>query len=459
MLKALLIKKKLDEKRAALQALQAKDAEFSTREAELTASITEVTEETTAEERSALDDLVNAFEAEQTAHTTAKTALEEEIRGLETDLAAEEAAQDTTPKPAPAPATNERKDNVNMNTRSKIFSRMSAQERDAMFARTEVKDWLGEFRSALKQKRAINNIGLTIPTVFLGVLRENIMEFSKLYKHVTVRPVAGNGRELIMGNWTEAIWADCCAAIDEASLDFNDIETGCWRVAAYYAVCNADLEDSDIDLAAEILTALGQGIGLALDKAILYGTGTRMPLGIVTRLVQTEAPADYPATARAWENLSQTHVLSIAEGTEDADLFKALVLAAGAVKGKYSRGQKVWCVNETTRTYLVANALTINANGVIVAAVNDSLPVIGGVLEVLDFIPDNVIVGGYMDLYLLAERAGTRFATSEHVRFLQDQTIMKGTARYDGQPAIAEGFVAIGLRGVTPTANVQFAGE
>lgn len=451
MLKALLIKKKLDEKRAALQALQAKDAAFSTREAELAASITEVTEETSAEERSALEDLVNTFEAERTAHTNAKTALEEEIRGLENDLAAEEAAQDTTPNPAPAPATNERKDNVTMNTRSKIFSRMSAQERDAMFARTEVKDWLGEFRSALKQKRAINNIGLTIPTVFLGVLRENIMEFSKLYKHVTVRPVAGNGRELIMGNWTEAIWADCCAAIDEASLTFNDMEFGCWRVAAYYAVCNADLEDSDIDLAAEILTALGQGIGQALDKAILYGTGARMPLGIVTRLVQTEAPSDYPATARAWEDLSQTHVLSLPDDLADADLFKALTLAAGAVKGKYSRGQKVWCVNEATRTYLVANALTINANGVIVSAINDTLPVIGGVLEVLDFLPDDVIVGGYMDLYILVERAGARFATSEHVRFLQDQTIMKGTARYDGQP-LGEGFVVIGLRGKTPSA-------
>ena len=37
-------------------------------------------------------------------------------------------------------------------------------------------------------------------------------------------------------------------------------------------------------LAGEIIDALGRAIGLALDKAILYGTGTRMPLGIVTRL-------------------------------------------------------------------------------------------------------------------------------------------------------------------------------
>ena len=87
----------------------------------------------------------------------------------------------------------------------------------------------------------------------------------------------------------------------------------------------------------------------------------------------------------------------------------------------------------------------------------DRMPIIGGIIEVLDFVPDDVIIGGYFDVYLLAERAGQKFATSEHVRFLQDQTVMKGTARYDGQPAIAEAFVAIGINNTTPDADMTFA--
>lgn len=460
-LKALLLKKKIEERKKALAALLARDADFTAREAELTASIGEVNENTTTEERDALDKLVGEFEAEQKAHQEAKDGLESEISALEGELEAEEAAQDTTP-PAPAPAapeTNERKESKTMITRSKIFNRMSAQERDAMFARQDVKDYLAEFRASIREKRAITNVGLTIPTVLLGVLRENVMEFSKLYKHVNVRAVAGNGRELIMGAYEEAVWTDCCAALNEASLTFNDVETGCWKVAAYFAVCNANLEDSDIDLAAEILTALGFGIGLAIDKAILFGTGTRMPLGIVTRLAQTEAPASYPATARTWENLSETNITTLPNTLKDAELFSALVLAAGVIKGKYSRGVKVWCMSETTRTWLMANALTINANGAIVAGVDGSLPVVGGVIEVLDFIPDMEIIGGYMDLYLLAERAGSRFASSEHVRFLQDQTVVKGTARYDGQPVIPEGFVVIGVNGVEPLTEITFAAD
>lgn len=227
----------------------------------------------------------------------------------------------------------------------------------------------------------------------------------------------------------------------------------------YYAVCNANLEDSDIALASELILALSKGIGLALDKAILYGTGTRMPLGIVTRLAQTEAPADYPTTARTWVDLHSSNIKSIAQGTTGAALISQLVVDFGNAKGKYSRGEKVWVMNETTYTNLVAASVSVDASGAIVAGVNGSMPVIGGVIEVLDFVPDNVIIGGYFDLYLLAERAGAKFATSEHVRFLNDQTVFKGTARYDGQPAIAEGFVAIGLNGVTPTAEMTFAAD
>jgi HK97 family phage major capsid protein len=108
----------------------------------------------------------------------------------------------------------------------------------------------------------------------------------------------------------------------------------------------------------------------------------------------------------------------------------------------------------------MAATIATTADGRIVAGVSDVMPVVGGVIEVLNFIPDNVIIAGYFDLYTLAERAGQKFAQSEHVRFIQDQTVFKGTARYDGKPVIAEGFVAIGINGVTPSAAaVTFAAD
>lgn len=452
-LKALMLKKQLDNKRKALEALQAASADFERREAELEAAIAEVEND---EQRAAVDESIDEFEKDKAAHEKAVGDLNEEIRGLEAELEELEQAQEA-PAPAEAAATEteERKDTINMEKRS--FFGMNAQERDAFIAREDVKKFLAEVRTGIREKRALSNVGLLIPQVMLGLIRENILEYSKLYKHVNVRQVAGEGRMAVMGTIPEAVWTDCCANLNELDLAFNDVEVNCWKVGGYFAVCNANLEDSDIDLASELLTAIGAAIGLALDKAILYGTGARMPLGVVARLCQTSQPADYPATARPWVDLHTKNVKALGSGLSGAALISAIVTAFGNAKGKYSRGEKVFAMNETTYTALAAATVSVSATGSIVTGVLDRMPVIGGIIEVLDFIPDNVIIGGYFDLYLLAERAGTRFATSEHVRFLQDQTVMKGTARYDGKPAIAEGFVAMALGTTAPDAEMDFA--
>lgn len=449
-LKALMLRKKIDGKQKELAALRAKDEEFTKREAELEAAINEAK---TDEEQKAVEEEVDTFNEEKSANDAAKVDLEKEIGELEGELEAEERSQDTTP---PAGKNN--------NEKREVIAKMATAEKrnrfglnEELLTREAVQGFLGEVRTCMKEKRALTNVGLTIPQEFLGILRENVVDYSKLYKHVNVRYLSGEGRMVIMGTVPEAIWTECCANLNELDLGFNDVEVDCNKVGAFFAVCNAILEDSDIALATELLTALSQSMGLALDKAILYGTGTKMPLGIVARLAQTAAPSDYPATARPWVDLHTSNIKSIAASESGIELFREFILDAGAAKGKYARGQKVWVMNESTYTTLIANAMVIDSAGSIVAGVNGSMPVVGGVIEVLDFIPDNVIIGGYFELYLLAERAATQLGQSEHYRFIEDQTVFKGTARYDGLPVIPEAFVAIGLNGVTPDAAMTFA--
>lgn len=464
-LKTLMLRKKITDARKKLDALRAKDAEFETRKAELTASIDEAQ---TEEERSAVEEAVDAFDAEEAAHEAEKDNLDQQIKDLEKELEEEEKDQDTTPPadvetPKPEAENDERKGKYTMITRDNFFSRMSVQERTEFFARDDVKNYLAEVRKAIKEKRAITNVGLTIPEVMLGLLRENIEGYSKLYKHVTVRRISGEGRMVIMGGITEAVWTECCANLNELSIGFNDVTVDCFKVGGYFKICNATLEDSDINLANELLTAAGQGIGLAVDKAIIYGrnaAGTQnMPQGIVSRLAQTAQPSGYPATARPWADLHTTNIQTIAATVTGKALFQKLILAAAAAKNKYARNGLVWVMNESTKLKLVSEAVAVNAAGAIVTGIGNTMPIIGGVIETLEFIPDDVIIFGYFELYLLAERKGEQFATSEHVYFLADQTVMKGTARYDGTPVIAEAFAAVGINGVTPTATMTFASD
>lgn len=445
-IRALMLRRKIDVANKQLAELRAESEGFAKREAELAEAIEEAE---TDEEQKAVEEDAEKFEAAQAENEKAISDLESTVEGLERELADVEAKATTVEREAEKPV-EERKVNRIMTKRDKMFGE-NIIERDSFFAREDVSAWLGEVRTAIKEKRALTNVGLTIPEVFLGVLRQNIEGYSKLYKHVNVRAFKGEGRMVVMGAYPEAVWTECCAWLNELDLSFSDVEVGCNKLGGFFAVCNAVLEDSNIDLAAEIMTALGQAIGKALDKAILFGTGTKMPLGFFTRLAQTSQPSDYSPTARPWADLHQSNIKVIPDTATGIALFQAIVTDSAAAKGKYAKGDKVWVMNETTYTYLMAQAMSINASGAIVSGMNKTMPVVGGAIEILDFVPDNVILGGYLDLYLLAERSSEKFAQSEHYRFLQDQTVFKGTARYDGVPVIAEGFVAIGIKGTTPS--------
>ena len=437
-LRALMLRKKIDDAKKALAAVEESMSGFEAREAEIAKAIEEAE---TDEERSAVEEEITKFDGEKADAESQKGELERTVSELEKELADIESAQDD---PAEEPKHENREENKVMENRTKFFG-MSMQERDAFIAREDVQEMLTGIRTAIKEKRAITNAGLLIPKVILGLLRENIMNYSKLYKHCNVRPVPGEGRMVIEGAIPEAVWTEMCANLNELNLSFSQVEVDGYKVGGYFRICNATLEDSDIDLAAELITVLGQAIGYALDKAILFGTGTKMPQGVLTAL---KAVSNTP------------NIVSHAATVKDLALWQAIVTDSGLAAGKYSRGEKTWVMNEKTYTYLVTNALSINAAGAIVSGVNGSMPVIGGAIEVLNFVPDNIIIGGYFDLYLLAERAGTRISTSEHAFWVEDQTGFKGTARYDGKVLDAGAFVAIGVNGGTPaTASVAFAAD
>ena len=415
--------------------------------------------------------MISAYEAEKAEHEKAIGELESSIRELENELAAEEAAQNTEPTADPAPADEaggeQRKEekkmsNKHLGARAIAYGDMTRAEALELVSREDVKDFLAGVRNVLRgETRAINNVGLTIPEVMLGLLRENVLRYSKLTRHVSISNVRGEGRVLISGAIPEAVWTECCANLNELSLTFYQEAFGCWKLGGFFVVCNANLEDSDIDLAAEVLSALGQSIGYTDDKTYLYGTGSNMPLGIIPRLAQTSQPASYPATARPWVDLHTSNVRTIANTYTGIALFQQLAIAAGYAKGAYARGEKVWVMNETTYGKIVAAAMSIDASGAITSGVNGTMPVIGGIIEVLpqSIIPDDNILVGYFDLYRKVERAGERYASSEHYLFLSDQTVFKGTVRWDGKPVIAEAFVLIGIGGTSPTTSASFVGD
>lgn len=459
-LKALLMRGKLDMKKKELEQLREKTKEFEKREAELETAINEMTEDTPEEDQKEIERQTEEFETQKTEHENAVKGLEDEIKQIESELDDVEQKQRSAAGGA-APGTEiERRNNTmanmgNMMSNRTNFFGMTMQERDAFFLRQDVKDFLTQVRTCIKEKRAIDNVGLTIPDVMLELLRAKVEVTSKLIGIVSKRPVTGTARQRIMGTIPEAVWTEMCASINELSLGFNDIEVDGYKVGGFFAVCNAIIEDNDVNLTTEIINALGKAIGKALDKAILYGTGIKMPLGIVTRLAQTVKPSGYSNTARTWADLSASHIIT-GSGATGIKLFQEIVSAVGVIENDYSDNGLAFVMNKKTHMDLTVQSMDKNLNAAIVAGISTQMPVIGGNIIELPFIPDGDIIYGYMDMYLLAERAGTAIGQSEHVRFLEDQTVFKGTARYDGTPVIAESFAVMNIKGTAPKTTVDF---
>lgn len=464
-LKAIMIAKKLEMKRSAFDELVAKDAEFETRSAEIEKAIGEAK---TEDEQKAVEEALEKYTEEEAAHNEEKEKLSAEIKGLEKDL--EDAEKDQPePKGEPEPKKKDERNDFTMNTiniRSlpmnvRAFDALPKEQRDAIVAQPDVQTFFAELRNASRSKRDVTGGELTIPVVFLDLIAENMYRYSKLMRRIRIRNVNGEARQTIAGTVPEAVWTEMCGAINELTFGFNQITLDGFKVAGYVPVCNSLLEDNDVNLASWIVEMLSEAIGLAKDKAILYGKGAgqKMPLGIVTRLAQESKPSDYPANAPAWVDLHTSNVITIPTDSTGEAFWAALAVAAGNTFTRYSRGERFWAMNSKTLATLQSKAILATALGRYVTFDGMTMPIIGGDVEILEFIPDGDIVGGYGDLYLWAQRSGMTIEASREVQFIQDNTVFRGKERADGMPVIPGAFVAININGASVTTSMVFAAD
>lgn len=457
---------KLEQQRTDLMAeitnVSARRTAWQAREAAAEAAFAEINENTPQDEREAFDTEAAAIEAEDNEIRAEEERTNQRLTEIDAEIAEKRTAlEEIKNRSTPAPATTaDAQNGGNHNMENRDFFGMSPERRDAFFAREDVKVWLANVRTigrTVGQTRAVNGKELLIPEVVLPLIYDSINKNSKLLKHVNVQSVGGTARQTIMGEIPEAVWTEMCKKLNELDLNFSDVEVDGYMVGGYIKVCNALLEDNDVALATHIINAFGQSIGYAEDKAIVYGKGTKMPMGFVTRLAQTEEPANASANAREWKDLSATNIMTIPEAT-GSKLFAAIVKGASVAKATNGNG-KFWTMNEATYGSLMAELITFNSSGAIVSGMNMQMPVIGGQIEILDFMPDNNVGFGYGSKYLFAERAGASIASSDQQFFTQNETVFRGLARADGAPVIPEAFVLMGIHGTAPTTSIDFAAD
>lgn len=432
-IKQLRLAKNLKDSRSELDNLISEIEALNARKEELEKSVKEAE---TNEDFDVLETEEREIQESETELLAKKAELEKQIEELEKQL---DEIEEQLEEEVVEETKGERKTMSQLITRG-AFQGMTRTDVDVVLQRENVQNFLGEVRTAMKEKRALTGGEYAIPTDLIAFVKEETYRNSKLLPLVTVHNFGGDGRITVAGQIPEAVWTEMCAALNELDLTFSQVELDGYKVGGYVAVCNAVLEDSDFDLANYVLGAIAEAIAKAVDKAILYGTDNKMPLGIVKAL--ENAGSGLSAVAKG------------AKGEQWLDILAALNLKS------HGASEKVFVMNETTYHTLLADMLNHkHLGGAAVSAKEGTMP-LGGKVVLIDDVPADVVIGGYFKNYVALVRTDVKLARSEHAQFIEDNTVFKGTQRMDGAPVHADAFAAVKIGEAAPTSTeVTFAGQ
>lgn len=472
-LKVLMLRKKLTDQQTREKGLRKKLQELKTREAELEKDIEEAV---TDEEKAAVEQAVSDFEEEK-ANT--ETALEEATQAIEDltqqiddlEAAAQAAAgevddagdgtgdgEDDETRGKPAKHAKRGANPMNYETRETIRG-IKVRALRTQLALEPVKSFAQRVRELSAQKRTVKGAELGVPETLLPILRDTTERYSKLYQYIHVTALKGKARQNIAGEIPEGVWTEMVASLNELDIDFHQIEMDGYKVGGYMVVPNSTLEDDDnLELLATIIDYLGQAIGKAVDKAIPYGDGAKKPVGFITRLAASVQPSWWGSNQGDFTDLHTSNVIKLdLYAKTGVEFFQPLIGALGKAKPNYSNGALVWIMNRATHIDIMSRAMAWDSSAVLLAGMNNTMPVIGGTIVEVDFMADYDIAGGFMDLNRWVERSGAAIDYSDIPLFIQDCTVFKGTQRFDGKPVRGEGFVLVNYNNTAPTTSLSFA--
>ncbi|UZQ51593.1 phage major capsid protein [Clostridium kluyveri] len=423
-IKQLMISKKIEQRKSALAELLKTETDLNKRAADLEQSIEEAK---TDEEIAAVEEETNKLDNDKTEFDKKKSKLEGEISDLEGEL---EELKSNEPKNNPEPAARSNVDFSNIRgglrmmgnryeTREQILERLN---------REDVREFYTRVAALAKEKRAVAGTEVIIPESVIDMIQTRLGDYSTLYPEVTLQTLNGTARVVMDGAIPEGIWTEMTDAVQELSAGFSQTELDGFKVGGFIPVANAILEDSMINLANYIETRLSMAIAKALDKAILTGAAaSKQPTGIITALGGTGLEAHNVTSDGTLKNIV-SHMSVIDDGEDGAPIGEVIAVMK----------RSFYYAEIAPQTFLP----TSDGRLVIQTAQSPRLPD-GTRIVFSQYMPANTILLGDFKKYLLGERKGVQLAVSDQVRFIEDQTVFKGTARYDGKPVYPSYFVKI----------------
>ncbi|MCC2442044.1 phage major capsid protein [Bacillus paranthracis] len=293
------------------------------------------------------------------------------------------------------------------------------------------KDEQSYYNEVIANKGFAGTETLVPATVF-----ERVFEYLRvnhaLLNHIQFVNTTGVTQWVVKKGYVQsAWWGKLCEEIKELLDDgFEVITTNLYKLSAYVPICNAMLDLGPIWLDRYVREILAESMAIALEEAIVNGTGKDQPIGMMKDLKAAVTNGVYSdKTATPLTDLTPTSL-----GKE--------VMAPLTNDGRRAVGNALMIVNPLDYWEKIFPATTfLTQNGAYVSGV---LPIPATVIQSLA-VPKGKMVAGIASDYFMGVGSTQKMESSKEYRFLEDETVYLSKQYANGRPKDNDSFLVFDI--------------
>lgn len=308
------------------------------------------------------------------------------------------------------------------------------------------------FMAVIESGEAFAGTTELVPVTIINRVMDNLQKAHPLLSRVDMANVGLATEWIFSVGVNPAFWGALCADIKELQdKGFRKVSLSLYKLSAFMPVCKALLDlNSPEWLAQYVVTVLTESIYIALEGAIVDGTGNEMPFGMRRSMTNITAKEGQVIDAVEIEGLTPTVVGEIMAG-----LTKIEIESGVTIERTIAPEEVLLMVNpQTYYKELFPNMTTTDLNGNYV----QRLPLNFTVIQA-SAVPEGEIVIGRGKDYFLGIGRSTQITQSDEVRFIEDERVYLAKMYGNGQPKFEGAFKRYTLKKassvVAPASNVQ----
>lgn len=274
-----------------------------------------------------------------------------------------------------------------------------------------------------------NNAAATVPAETINRVMENL---TKNHDLINVVDVINGGltTEFIYSiGVNTAFWGAICAEVKElADKGFRKISIGQLKLSAFIPVCKAFIDLNTPEwLLTYVVTVLSESIAVALEQAIVDGTGKEQPIGMRRSLVDATSGEQNPVTATEIEDFSPKSL-----GAVMAKLTKPTIDTVNSIvlERAINPAEVMILMNPTTYwKEFYPNYTVQNATGQFVSGL--ALPF---QIKQSTAVPEDEYIIGRPKDYLFVLGKGATLGFSDEYRYVEDERVYLSKMYGNGAP-------------------------